>query len=108
MADVVDTFLPLLGQLFEYLAEDRRPSPRPDRPRREERPAEVMARLWCVLYLVRPDLVRYETTTAAARRYGVSLFYINAQLREIKEMFPDARLSSRPRGHTGGSRRSVA
>lgn len=99
----VNQFLPLLTTLFEYLAEDRHPSERCWRGRTEFC-GPIAARVWCLMYLVRPDLIEYESMQSAAHRYGVSYSYMFKRVEELKAMYPGAKLCSRPKTRTKASR----
>lgn len=60
-----DELLAKLGTLFEWLAGN------PSQPL-SIAPRSMALRLWCLLYAVRPDLIRNETGAVASQRFEVS------------------------------------
>jgi len=62
------------------------------------RPATVAARVWAILYLVRPELIGYETLKSAAVRFNCSAFALQHNCNEFRALFPSVRFPSRPGG----------
>lgn len=69
-------------------------------------PKHVTARVWAVLYLVRPELIGYESVRSAAERLGMSDEMVRQAVRRFRKRYPSLRLPGLPAGGRIGRGRS--
>ena len=81
----MDVLVSCLGKFFEFIGA-------------RNDPKQVAKRVWAVLYLVRPDLIGYETYKSAAARFGCSGFSVKFHVDAFRSAFPSVRFPSRPGG----------
>lgn len=57
-------------------------------------------RAWCMLYVLRPDLIRGESALQYAKRRGVSHPRVMLLLRQFRELFPGVKFAAPSRGRS--------
>lgn len=59
-------------------------------------PMNMAMRVWCLLYVVRPDLIEYESFEMAGMRFGVSDESMRIYLKKLLKEIPDYKFVARP------------